>query len=213
MHENETEILENLREYASTARSFFSNKEKPVRELCVCRAFLHSIGIMFDDCELIAPTTEPADVDFRTARFQVREMLDDNRKRGDEWKKKEEKYAQAKTIGEIAEPYSAPTPISLKTLMPKIVLAMSKKAQKYGSKCNRIDALLYINLQNQYLSPDSDWPQVDQLKAQGWRSVSFVFPPYGVILFALPSAPSFLNKIGPGQHMKWQDIESLFDVL
>lgn len=97
-------------------------------------------------------------------------------------------------------------------LVPEIVTALSEKAQKYGAECKNIDALMYINIQNQFLAVDSDLPKVDQLKYQGWRSVSFVFPPYGVILFATSFAPSFLTGAGPGQYMKWQDIDSLFEV-
>lgn len=73
MCKTETEYLKNLRKHASdTRRVFFGNKAKPIdmkseRERSVCRAFLRAIGVAFEEHELIAPSTEPADVAFRTA--------------------------------------------------------------------------------------------------------------------------------------------------
>jgi len=127
----------------------------------------------------------------------------------DEWKYKEKKYSQP-TFDALWKPYSPPTAVNLEILVPKIVTALSKKVQKYGAGCKDIDALVYINLEHQFLAPDSVLPEIDQLKSQGWRSVSFVFSPYGVILFATSSAPSFLTGAGAGQYMKWHDIDSLF---
>lgn len=74
--------LEKLRAHAADTRTFLSNKLKPERERSVCRAFLRAIGVSFIDNELIAPTVEPADVAFRQARFQVRDLLRGH-KRGD----------------------------------------------------------------------------------------------------------------------------------
>lgn len=211
MSKTETEYLENLRKHASDTLVFLGNKAKPERERSVCRAFLRATGVAFEERELIAPTTEPADVSFRTARFQIREVLEQDRKRGDDWKEKEKKYSQVTSLDALLEPYSPPTSVSLEMLVPEIVNALSEKAQKYGAGCKDIDALVLVNLQDQFLAPDSDMPKTDQLKSQGWRSVSFLFPPYGVILFATCSAPLFLTEVGPGQYMKWQGVDSLFE--
>jgi len=212
MCKTETELLEKLRKYASDTRTFLSNKMKPERERSVCRAFLRTIKVPFKEHELIAPTDEPADVAFRTARFQIREIHEPNRRRGDEWKKKEMKYSEASSLDDVMEPYSQPTSVALAEFVPKIVDALSKKAQKYGTGCNDIDALVYVNLENQFLAADSDAPNLDKLKSQGWRSVSLLFPPYGVILFAEPTAPDYLEILAPGQYMGWSDMYSLFEV-
>lgn len=212
MTESEKVHLEKLRKHAQETRKFFSNKEKPERERAVCRAFLRAIGVTFKECELIAPTEEPADVAFRTAKFQIREMLKPGRKRGDEWKQKEMKYSEANSIDDTLEPYSAPVLVSLGALVPEIVEALSEKSHKYGVGCKDIDALVYINVDDRYLAPESDMPSLRKLQSQGWRSVSFVFSPYGVVLFATPDAPDFLNSIEAGKYMKWSNIETLFDV-
>lgn len=211
MCKTETEYLEKLRKHASDTRAFLCNKAKPERERSVCRAFLRAIGVTFEEHELITPTAEPADVAFRMARFQIREILEPDRRRGDDWKQKEKKYSEANSLNELVEPYSPPTSVELQILVPEIVKALSEKAQKYGAGCNDIDALVYVNLKDRYLAADSDLPNLDKLQSQGWRSVSFLFSPYGVTLFAASTAPDFLTALEPGQYMKWQDIDSLFE--
>lgn len=211
MCRTETEYLEKLRDHASDTRVFLGNKMKPERERSVCRAFLRTIGVPFKDQELVAPTDEPADVAFRMARFQIREILEPDRRRGDDWKRKEKKYSDANSFDDVMEPYTPPTSVALAELVPKIDDALSEKAQKYGTGCNGIDALVYVNLGNHFLAADSDVPHLDKLKSHGWRSVSILFPPYGIILFAGSMAPDFLTALVPGQYMSWNDIDSLFE--
>jgi hypothetical protein len=213
MSKTDTEFLESLRKHATETRTFLGNKAKPERERSVCRAFLRAIGVAFEEPELIAPTEEPADVAFRAARFQIRELLEPNRRRGDEWKEKEKKYSEANSLNELLEPYSLPTSVELRILVPEIVQALSEKAKKYGVGCSTIDALVYVNLKNQYLAAHSDIPNLDNLRSQGWRSVGLLFPPYGIILFAGPMAPDFLRALEPGQYKKYEDISSLFEAL
>lgn len=211
MSEFETEYLKMLRKHAKDTRAFLRNEAKPERERSVCRAFLRAIGVAFEESEVVAPATEPADVDFRTARFQIREVLDPGRKRGDDWKRKEMKYLEATSLDELMEPYSPPTPVTLPILVPEVIKALSEKSRKYGAGCSDIDALVYVNLQDQYLAVHSEMPALDELKRQGWRSVVLLFSPYGVILFAKPTAPDFLVAKEPGQYMEWKDIDSLYE--
>lgn len=213
MCKTDIEYIENLRKHAIETRTFLGNKAKPERERSVCRAFLRAIGVAFEECELVAPapTGEPSDVDFRAARFQIKELLEPGRKRGDEWKEKEKKYSEANSLIELLEPYSLPTSVELQILVPEIVQTQSEKSQKYGAECSAIDALVYVNLKEQFLAPHSDMPSLDKLRSQEWRSVSLLFPPYGVILLAGPMAPDFLRALEPGQYKKYEDICSLFE--
>jgi hypothetical protein len=213
MCRTEKGYLEKLLKHASETRVFFGNKMKPERERSICRAFLRAIGVSFIEQELIAPTDEPSDVAFRMAQFQIREILEPDRRRGDDWKSREKKYSEANSLDVLLEPYTPPTSVSLAELVPIIIDALLKKAQKYGTGCKDIDALVYVNLQKQFLAVDSDEPHLDRLKSQGWRSVSILFPPYGVILFAGPTAPDFLAALTPGQYECWNDISSIFEPL
>lgn len=207
----ETEYLEKLQEHARDTRKFLTNEMKPERERSVCRAFLRTIEVPFEEQELVAPTDEPADVAFRAARFQIQEILEQDRRRGDDWKRKEQKYFEADSLDNVMEPYSPTTSITLVELAPIVVDALSAKAQKYGTGCNYIDALVYVNLGDKFLVADSDVPNLEALQLQGWRSVSILFPPYGVLLFTSITAPEFLTELALGQYMGWQDIDSLFE--
>lgn len=211
MRKTEKKYLENLHKHARDTREFLSNKAKSERERSVCRAFLRTIGATFEERELIAPTDEPADVAFRTARFQIREILEQGRRRGDDWKNKEKKYSDAKSLKEISKPYSPPISVNIETFVPEIVEALSEKSKKYGTGCKDIDALVYVNLEDRYLVADFTIPNIADLQSQGWRSVSILFPPYGVVLFATAVAPKFLNSIQPGQYMEWSNIDTLFE--
>jgi len=77
MLDTDRAFLAKLTAHAAQTRMFLSNAMKPERERSVCRAFLRALGVSFNDGELIAPAVEPADVSFRDARFQVRDLLRD----------------------------------------------------------------------------------------------------------------------------------------
>jgi hypothetical protein len=207
----EHEFLNNLKTHADQTRAFLSNKMKPERERSVCRAFLRALGVSFTDNELIAPTIEPADVSFRQLRFQVRELLR-GRKRGDDWRSKQAQYTEAQSVADLLQPYSPPIAISRKSLVPEVTAALSGKALKYGAGCKALDALIYVDLEDTFLEANSPVPDIAELEHQGWRSVSMLFSPYAVVLLAGKDASVLLrNAVGP-THMKWSNIETLFDV-
>ena len=82
---DEKSYIKNLQVYNDETRKLFNNKNKIKRERLVVKAFLRTLGISFDDIDLTAPTEEPVDVKYRTAHFQIRELLKKERKRGDEF--------------------------------------------------------------------------------------------------------------------------------
>lgn len=95
--------------------------------------------------------------------------------------------------------------------MPEVASALSEKATKYGAGCKDIDALIYADLQDTFLEANSPLPNTAQLQHQGWRSVSLLFSPYGVVLLAKEDAPSFLRGAVGMAHMKWANIDTLFE--
>jgi hypothetical protein len=215
MNEMDRKYLQKLRDHAADTRTFLSNKMKSERERAVCRAFLRTTGISFQEIEIIAPATEPADVFFRTARFQIRDLLEPDRKRGDYWKKREQTYLSATSLDDVLVPVSAPIPLGFDRLVPELEIVLLTKAQKYKRNyrdwCNNIDALVYVDLKDRFLAVNSKMPGLDKLKSQGWRSVSVLFSPYGLVLWTSPTAPEFLRAVPPGPHMEWDDIDTLFE--
>jgi hypothetical protein len=195
MSPTDKEYLEKLRNKATEVRTFLSNKPgmKPERERSVCRAFLRTLGIPFKDSEVIAPANGPVDVMFREARFQIKDMLEPDHKRGDVSKNRQHKYKIATSIDEAIDTDLPPTtPVDLNALIPEVTAFLSKYVNKYATTRQDLDMLIYLDFRKRFLAAESAVPNVESLKAQGWRSVSLLFPPYGVVLFAKPEAPDFL---------------------
>lgn len=211
MCKTDREYLEKLRTSAAEARAFLSSKMKPERERSVCRAFLRTLGVPFENSELVAPASEPVDVAFRDARFQVCDLLGPDHKRGDEWKQRENKYRNANSLEEVMEPYSPPSLIGLETFVAEIATALSSKAKKYGNGCKELDAVVYADLKDKFLGTDSAARNLNPLKVQGWRSVSLLFPPCGVVLLAIKAAPRFLQEAEGEVRTKWANIDTLFN--
>lgn len=173
MSPTDKEYFEKFRNYATEVRTFLSNKMKPERERSVCRAFLRTLGIPFKDSEVIAPADEPVDVMFREARFQVKDILESDHRRGDVWKEKQHKYETVTSIDEAIETDAPPipVPVDLNALIPEVTEALSEKAKKYGITCKDLDMLIYLDLRKRFLAAGSAVPNVEPLKAQEWRSV------------------------------------------
>jgi hypothetical protein len=162
--------IKKLQIQTAESRTFFSNKTKEERERSIVRVFLKTLGIRFEDSELIAPSVEPVDVAFRTARFQNRELLElglkpkqePERKRGEELKQKEKKYKDANlvSVNQLLKKFSPHTPVSLAHLvLVDVPNALSEKSveypKKYPNGCRDIDALVYVNLKDKFLTIDS----------------------------------------------------------
>lgn len=204
------DYLEKLRAHAAQTRTFLSNEKRTERERSVCRVFLRTLGVSFNDNEIIASTVEPVDVKFRDARFQLRDLLL-GRKPGDDWKEIEKQYKEAQHLADLFKPYSPPVPVNLESLMSEVTAALSGKATRYGIGCNELDALVYLNLKDTFLKADSPVPNADALQRQGWRSVSLLCPPCGAVLFAKGDAPSFLQNAAGTTSMKCVNPDELFD--
>ncbi len=210
---SERDYLEKLRAHAADTVRYLTSKLKPERERDVCRAFLRCIGVSFADNEIVASSAEPVDVSFREARFQIREVMKEGRRRGDEWKLKQVRWNQAQSAADVKEAWRSPKPMQFAELIEIITQALEGKSTRYGkSQCAKIDALVYVNLTGtRFLDPTSVPGSVSGLEAQGWRSLSILFPPYGLVLSAEANAPSFL-----GEHVgvvinEWKEPDGLFE--
>jgi hypothetical protein len=193
------EYITGLQRHAAETRNLLSNAQKPERERMVVRAFLRCIGEGFSDDEVQASAEEPVDVNFRSARFQVTDILGD-RKRGDAWRERERRYRAAKRLSEVVEPWTSSEPMSVGDVSQAVSEHLSEKAIHYGvQNCSRLDALVYVDVGDRHLWPvdrGQDSKMVEKWRQQGWRSVSMLFVPYGSVLAAQASAPDFLQETG-----------------
>jgi hypothetical protein len=197
MTRNDDRYLEALREDAADARSLMSNPRKSERERMVVRALLRCLGVAFADTEIAAGSEEPVDVEFRTARFQIRDIVG-GRKRGKELAEREQLYRVAKTISDVMTPFTESTAIPFDKAAAMVAEALAEKASRYRQRtCAALDAVVYFDLGNSHLypvEPRGAAAALAGLGRQGWRSASMLALPYGMVLTANAGAPDFLHK-------------------
>jgi hypothetical protein len=150
----------------------------------------------FSPDEVVTPESDPPDVVFRDARLEVMIVLDKGRKMHAAWKKEANRRDSAQTLNDLVELYPSSVPISFEEAVSRVVAELGPKASHYGPKhMFTADALVYIDRQGRHLYPLSEASVPGDLRGQGWRSVSFLFPPYSHVLFAAPEAPEFLLEL------------------
>ena len=214
MKQSEKQYLGSLVAATKAARELFSNKNKTVREKMVANAFLRCLGVKFTEDELVVGPQEPVDISFKSARFQIMEILGD-RKRGLELNEQLERYQKAKSINDVTDPWLDPVPLSFSDVSVDIAQRLSAKASKYGVQaCTMLDALVYVNIPGRHLyplTPKLDPTAAEELDRQGWRSVSMVFIPYSCVLIAKEDCPEFLRNKAGRVRMKWPHPGGWFD--
>ena len=217
MVSKEDDELKELRKHAEDTVGLFANAQKPERERMVCRCFQRGLGVSFSEEELRTDPGEPVDVSFQLAQFQITEILDKGRKRQDELRERQRRYQSAESVGEaVTSPDNwSHCPVSYREVVACLYERLSAKAQRYGiARCATLDALVYVNLRGRHLWPmdtTSVGTELDQLQAQRWRSVSMLFPPYSVVVFAGESAPEFLRNVQGQAFNKWPHLDGCFD--
>jgi len=210
---SEQTYIEDLIRNTKDSIHFFSNASKTLRERSVCAAFLRCIGIEFILGEVVSNNDDPPDVVFRTARFEVMELYDKRRKRLDEYWQRLENLEKASSIQQTLVTICQHEPVSYTELLNEIISALNEKSSKYGKRlCSSLDALVYVGLTNRFLEISSSLPMNKELPSQGWRSVSFVFPPYSQVVFCGRNTPQFLTLYTGQTRMEWKKSDGLFDL-
>lgn len=187
-----------IKEHVDTLKKnihFFSNKCKPNREVWVVRRFLSQIGIAFSNEAICASSEEPIDVVYHDARFQVKEIIDENRKRGNENKALLRKAENATSISDLPEPYQTPQTITCSDIVPIAADLAFKWQHKYGpNESISTDLIFYFNLQNIYVAGNT-FPSIDSYssKMTAWRSVSVCSNDCALVLHISQRAPYFLK--------------------
>lgn len=91
--------LDALRAEADDIINLLANPRKQERERRTCAAFLRCAGIAFEPNQVTASTTEPPDVLFGRARFEIAIVLPQQRRMKDEWRNTAEHIALVKRLG------------------------------------------------------------------------------------------------------------------
>lgn len=191
---SENGFIEERIEAAKEDFRFFSNDCKSVRELWVVKHFLYQLRIEFSNDEISPSSDEPADVVYQEARFQVKEIMNKNRKRNDEYKESLRKAERSTSASDFLEPYR-PQKITCSDLVPIVAEQSLKYQRKYGPReRTSTDLLFYFNLQDIHIVGNI-FPDVDPYssKMSGWRSVSVYSGDCALVLHVSLSAPNFLK--------------------
>lgn len=186
----ENEIIEQTIKQIRESISFFSNPNKSKREIWVLREFLKNLNIDFQDNELRAVDSDPPDLIFRDASFEIKEIDEKNRKRHDEYNQELKEASSARNLKDLSS-----KPYKFKNIkMQEIVDRVNNKLKEIDYSldfCKNTNILFYINYsitaERFYQIPEEDiWLQ--------WCSISIVTNNnFSYVFCANEKAPEFLR--------------------
>jgi hypothetical protein len=206
--------LKSLRDEAADTVDLLSGARKQERERRTCAAFLRCAGVDFTADQIVSSTTEPPDVVFRQALFEITIVLPPSRRMHAEWKATTVRRTSAQRIENLIEPYAPPEVLTRETLVHLIAPTSGYKSERYSARnmdCARYDLLVYVN-QNAVLQPQSPDPNIDAVLRHGWRSLSVLLPPLSYVIFATSEAPMWLRDIAGTPQAASPSATGLFDL-
>lgn len=211
MEESERQLLARRCREAEENKTFFSNPGKVPQERTVVAGLLRVLGVEFRENEIIKGDREPIDVSFGNAGFQVTQILDQGRRQYLDFKERSARAKSAKRLQDLGDQgIISSRPIAPDKLFALIIERAREKARKYAGQRSDIDLLVCVNLQRRHPYPLGPFPESAELVSLGWRSVSFVMEPCGLVLCAGNDAPAFLiERIGQ-EAMRWPGPSSVF---
>ncbi len=174
--------------------AFFSNKNKYERELWVVREFLANLHIEFNENELIPITNDPPDVVYKDAKFETKEIMDENRQRDKEYKEELLKCNSFKRPSDLFILYT-PKDLTLQNIVDITADHLKKYENKYDSKTKKnLDMLFYFNLLDYHLNEDKTQYSIPNYVSNfGWRSISVGKNNLSCVIYTSESAPDFLK--------------------
>jgi hypothetical protein len=193
MPATEAEDRAAVRKDRTQPRLLLVHRLTPARDRAIVRTLLHTLSVAFAEAELVTPVEAPIDVQFRQAQFHLREL------RAHPW-------GRDGTAHDIRVPQPRPLPdggqrggqavgMALAVLVSDLTAALAEHAAWYGARCVGLDALVAVEGRHDVFVQPAPPLEVRALTVQGWRSVSVVCPPYGMVLYAADGAPAFLRLV------------------
>jgi Putative endonuclease, protein of unknown function (DUF1780) len=189
-------------------RLLLAQRKKPQRDRTVIRALLRVLGVAFAESEVIAPVEAPIDVRFRQAQFHIRELGD--HPRGCAGQAPDKQMHQASTLAARGDLHHPAVGMDLTASISSVTAALAPHAAWYGVRCVGLDVVVVDGHQG-VLAPTAHVPEIGTLALQGWRSVSLLCPPYGMVLYAASGAPDFLCTATGQLLRQWENIDTLFE--
>lgn len=185
--------LEDVRKGLLEAVAFWSPERKVERETWTVKTFLGHLGLEYAESEVEPEPNEPPDIVFRDARFEIKEMLDSDRRRHDEYRKKLEKAKSAKSALDLMEQYT-PQDLTYREIGDRVTKILQDASEHYAPKAvAQLDMLIYVNLLRRIVDATSPIPDASLFAPFGWRSVSVVRSSGACVLCARADTPGFIR--------------------
>jgi len=193
--EDNRKYMEDHKEGLRESLELFSNRRKPEREVWVVNELLNYLGVELLGEEVKASEDDPPDVRFRAAAFEVKEILDEDRRRTAEYKEALQKAEKVACPEELLEEYR-PKTISIDEVYEKVLEASQKCLAKYAEsvRCT-LDLVFYVNLLDHSITGSRVSGDTTELERQRWRSVSVVTNECACVFCAANGAPFFLGSV------------------
>ncbi len=183
---------------------YFGAANKAERERWVVQVFLENMDIQHSEEDVISPDQDPPDVVALSGAFEVKEILDPDRKRHKEYKDELER------VKEITDPqdlliHFSPKDSSITEIYQYCLAEANKLNFKYASRDRvSMDLLFYVNLEHIFGVDEETYPDVSEIRNCGWRSVSFVKGQIACCFCASEDAPEWLREaVGNIRHKVW----------
>jgi len=190
-------------------RLLLAQRMKPQRDRAVVRALLRVLGVNFAESEVIAPVEAPIDVGFRQAQFHLREL--GNHPQRSAWPAHDKRVQQASTLVDRRDLRNPAVEMDRTVDIAHVTAALAQHAAWYGARCVGLDVVFTVDGDHGVLAPPAHAPEISALALQGWRSVSLLCPPYGMVLYAASGAPDFLRTVTGRLLRQWENINTLFE--
>lgn len=189
---SEDEELKDLIEHVEESIRFFSNHNKKNREIWVVKEFLNNFNINYTSDEIKSVSDDPPDIIFHDASFEIKEILDKDRRRHKKYKEKLERAKKAKSRADLLEQY---TPKS--ATIQEIANLIEKELEDYiisPELCPKIDMLFYVNLSSFGFDKDYSYSFSNSEVWDKWRSVSMVENGnINFVFYADDAAPEYIR--------------------
>jgi Putative endonuclease, protein of unknown function (DUF1780) len=193
---NKKNILTELLNSAKRNIGFFSNAGRTEREQWVVSNFLDLIGLKFEKNELNSPEeASKIDVEFRDARFQIKEITDPNCKRTEIERDTYRSILAAERPEDIKYPSIACDVPPVSKIYDLVLKTASHPSihKKYLNHKSNLDLLFYVTTTRS--SPIKIHEiNISDFSTLGWRSISCLYTNQAIVLYASGNSPGFIKE-------------------
>jgi hypothetical protein len=193
---SDSNILESILCAAREDLDFFSNSGKETRERWVISKFLKIINYSFEEAEISSlEQASKVDVEFRDARFQIKEITNPKLLRGKKTKSTYNAIKVAEKLEDIELP-SIAEDIPKLAKMYDLVFVETKKlseSETYKASKHHLDLIFYITRTRASLIRVEDI-NIKDFSSLGWRSVTCLNGKQAAVLYTNSDAPYFLKE-------------------